>query len=131
MTPTTLRFQQQATSGATGPSDTNAHQIFPAQGTTETGAVTNIGKNRSLCNYLTDLQVYAVAGASLYTVSILDGITVIWTSSLNAPSLTPIAPYSFTTPLKGSPNTAMFIKFNSGTPSPVWNAQGFVAAANL
>lgn len=118
MTPTKLGYQQQSTSGTAGVVDTNLHQVFPAQGP-------------NLCNYLTDLQVYATAGASLYTVTILDGATPIFVANVNAASITAIAPYSFTTPLKGSPNTPMNIRFNSAAPTAVWNAQGFVAAANL
>lgn len=134
-TPTKLAYQEQATSGATPLSGAGATaQIFPAQSVAGPSATLPTvtaqgGGARNLCNYLTDLVINNTNTTST-VVQILDGTTVIWTAFVPSNATSTAAPFNFTTPLKGSPNTAMSIKQLSAG-AIVWSAGGFVAGANL
>ena len=73
-TPTTLRYQWQATSGTTALSTTTATLLIAGQTQTDL-----TGGTRQLRNYLTDLSLINLNGTVSTLVSILDGSTVIWT----------------------------------------------------
>ena len=131
MTPTKLAYIMQATQGATALASTTPVQIFPAAAVTESAVATNLGgTRRPLCNYLTDLQI-SNGAATAAVITILDGATTIFTCYLSPTAVTPPPPFHFTTPLKGSPNTIMYLKSSAAGANVYWNAQGFVAAANL
>jgi len=118
-----------ATSGATGINDTNAHQMFPAQQITSgaQGLYTVMAgaANRQLKIFLTDLTLGNTSAVAT-VVSVLDGGTTIWSTSVAASS-GPVA-MNFTTPLVGSPATAMYIKCATGSSGIVWGAQGYAAS---
>lgn len=133
-TPTTIRFQIQASAQGTALSGAGAtQQIFPAQQVVgpSSGLSTVVGGagTRNLCNFLTDLVIHNT-NTTASVVTILDGSTVIWAGFVPSDGVTANAPIHFTTPLRGSPNTAMSIKQVSAS-ALLWNAQGFVAAQAL
>jgi hypothetical protein len=76
-----------------------------------------------LRHYLTGLQ-YQNTNATATLVQILDGSSVIWEG--NAPaSMAQPAVISFTTPLRGSPNTNINIQAGTTGANLLVNAQGF------
>lgn len=108
--------------------------MFPAQQVAAQSGASNpnvaTAEPRNLCNYLTDLQLFSSAGTGAI-ITILDGANVIFTIVLPPNTMQQPAPVRFTTPLKGSPNTAMSIQSSTASATYRWNAQGFVAAAAL
>jgi len=75
-------------------------------------------------NFISSLQV-SNTGASSAVVSLIDGATVIWSSSI--PVTNGLLNISFNPPLKGTASTATSFVVNSGaTPSLLVSAQGFV-----
>ncbi len=75
-------------------------------------------------NYISGLQV-SNTGASSVVFSIIDGSTVIYSSSI--PATSGLVNVAFNPPLKGTASTATSFVVNSGaTPSLLVSAQGFV-----
>lgn len=123
------RIPLNATSGTTGISDTASHQVFPAKTVTAASqalpTVLPNASSRALKNYLTDLTLGNTAAVAT-VVSILDGANIIWSTNVAASS-GPLS-FNFTTPLVGSPNTAMNIQAVTGSAGIVWGAQGYAAS---
>jgi hypothetical protein len=123
------RIPLNATSGTTGISDTNSHAVFPAQqvaGPSQSlGTVLPGAGTRNLKIFCTDLTLSNTAAVAT-VVSILDGSTVIFATNMLA-TQGPLV-FNFTTPLVGSPNTAMNIKCVTGSAGIVWSAQGYAAS---
>ena len=118
----------QASSGATGISDTASHQIFPAAKfvansqslpTVLPGAAT-----KTMRNYLTDLTLSNTT-ATATVVNILDGAVVIY--SVNVPASAAPFAVDLTSALIGSSNTAMNIQNVTNASGVVWDAQGYAA----
>lgn len=104
-----------ATSGTT-PLATNTSTALKAAG----GA--------SIRNYCTALQLYNSSATVSTTVSILDGVTVIWTGYLPATTAAlAVVPIHvvFPTPLKGSAATALNIQCGTTGSSVFYNAEGY------
>jgi hypothetical protein len=118
------RYPLQTSDGGGGYAATAAKLLFAAQSITETAAATNIGGNRPLRNYLTDLVLSNSAGTAAI-VTILDGSTVIGSFWVAGSS----APYSvnLSSALRGSPNTAMNIQSSSASAIIFYTATGYAA----
>ena len=128
MTPATIRNQWQATSGETALATNASTPIIAA------AQVSNPdGTKTPLRNFLTDLELFNINATVSTVVSILDGSTVIWTGYVPAMTATlNIVPVivNFTTPLKGSVNSALNIRCGTTGASLYWNARGFQASSN-
>lgn len=126
---TAQRIPLNGTSGTTGISDTASHPVFSAQQVTgpsqKLATVLPNAGTRNLKIFLTDLTLGNTT-ATATVVSILDGATIIWSTNVAASS-GPLA-FNFTTPLVGSPNTAMNIQCVTGSSGIVWGAQGYAAS---
>ena len=127
-TPTTLRYQWQATSGTTALATTTATLLIAGQTQTDL-----TGGTRQLRNYLTDLSLVNLNATVSTLVSILDGSTVIWTGYADHNNASTVAvPFivNFTTPIHSSPGNALYIQCNTTGATLYWSAQGFSATAN-
>jgi hypothetical protein len=115
----TLQYQWQATSGLTPLATATATQVQPAQ------PAANIGATR---NYVTSFSFVNTSATVSTTVTILDGVTVIWTGFLPAQTAAlqavPVV-VALNTPLKGSPTTALNIQLGTTGASVYWNVGGF------
>ncbi len=124
------RTTLQANDGGAGLASVSLTQLFPAQVVTETAAATNLGGNRPLRIFLTDL-VLSNSQSTAASVQILDGATgsspiiaSFWVGG-SAP------PYSvnLSTPIKGSPNTVMSIRTSTASATIFYTATGYAAAS--
>ena len=125
------RTPLQATSGVTPLASASATQVFPAQqiaavgGATGNPNVTNTGAEpRSLRSYVTDI-VLSNSAATAAVVSILDGASVIF--AVNMPATSSSITVNLTTPLRGSPNTALNIQSSSASANINWVVTGYAA----
>jgi hypothetical protein len=121
----TTRYIWSSTSGTTPLSTTTSTLVNTAQSTTDYN-----GNTIKLRNYLTDLS-FVNNSSTATAISILDGSTVIWTGYADHnPSAQPAVPVvvNLTTPLKGSPNTALNIQCATTGAGVYWSASGFVAS---
>jgi hypothetical protein len=119
------RYIWSSTSGTTPLSTTTSTLVNTAQSTTDYN-----GNTIKLRNYLTDLS-FVNNSSTATAISILDGSTVIWTGYADHnPSAQPAVPVvvNLTTPLKGSPNTALNIQCATTGAGVYWSASGFVAS---
>lgn len=105
-------------------------QVAAGSAITNTTSVSVATAAATLRNYLTGLQIFGTNGTGT-VVNILDNTTVIWagyayptTSGLTGVSPSP-AIVVFPTPLRGSVNTAMYIKCATSGASVWWSAQGY------
>ena len=120
-----------ATSGVTPLASASAVQVFPAQQVAATGGSTpaptisqTSAEPRSLRIYVTDIILSNSAGTA-GIVSILDGSSVIFATNIIATSGTFVA--NLTTPLRGSPNTALNIQSSSASANINWVVSGYAA----
>ena len=119
------RYIWSSTSGTTPLSTTTSTLVNAAQSTTDYN-----GNTIKLRNYLTDLS-FVNNSSTATAISILDGSTVIWTGFADHnPNAQPAVPVvvNLTTPLKGSPNTALNIQCATTGAGVYWSASGFVAS---
>ena len=119
------RYIWSSTSGTTPLSTTTSTLVNAAQSTTDYN-----GNTIKLRNYLTDLS-FVNNSSTATAISILDGSTVIWTGFADHnPSAQPAVPVvvNLTTPLKGSPNTALNVQLGTTGAGVYWSASGFVAS---
>jgi len=123
------RTPLQATSGVTPLASASAAQVFPAQqiASRDSAALTVINTGaapRPLRIYVTDI-VLTNSAATAAVVSILDGAAVIFAANTPATSSQVVA--DFTTPLRGSPNTALNIQSSSASANINWTVTGYAA----
>jgi hypothetical protein len=119
------RYIWQATSGTTPLTTTTSTLVNAAQSSTDYN-----GNTIKLRNYITDIA-FVNNSSNPTTISILDGSTVIWTGFADHnPGSQPAVPVvvNLTTPLKGSPNTAVNIQCGTASASIYWSVGGFTAS---
>jgi len=119
------RYIWNSTSGTTPLATTTSTLVNAAQSSTDYN-----GNTIKLRNYLTDLS-FVNNSSTATVISILDGSTVIWSGFADHnPSAQPAVPVTInlTTPLKGSPNTALNIQCATTGAGVYWSASGFVAS---
>ena len=118
------RSPLQANDGGAGLATAASTQLFAAQSVATGGGATNIGGSRNLRIYLTDL-VLSNSSATAAIVQILDGLTVVASFWVGASS----PPYSidFSTPVRGTANTAMNIKSSTASATIFYTATGYAA----
>ena len=118
------RSPLQANDGGAGLATAASTQLFAAQTVATGGGATNIGGSRNLRIYLTDL-VLSNSSATAAIVQILDGSTVVASFWVGASS----PPYSInlSTPVRGTPNTAMNIKSSTASATVFYTATGYAA----
>jgi hypothetical protein len=119
------RIPLRGTSGVTPLASATAVAAIAAQIVTETSIATNIGGNRQLSIYVTDVAISNSAGTAA-VVSLLDGVTVIWAINLAATSSNFAC--NFTTPLKCTAGNALNIQSSSASANINWNVCGYAAS---
>jgi hypothetical protein len=119
------RIPLSATSGVTPLASATAVVAFAAQVVTETAIATNIGGNRKLSIFITDI-ILSNSASTLAVVSILDGATVIF--AVNMPVTSSQCVINLTTPLKGTAGNTLSIQSSSGSAAINWTLVGYAAS---
>lgn len=118
------RIPLSATNGTAPLQSATAAAVFAAQTVTETAAATNIGGNRSLSIYVTDLAISNLS-ATASVVTLLFGVTPCFSAYIPATSGPQVM--NLTTPLKGPAGAALNIQSSSASATIYWTVSGYAA----